>query len=307
VLNFAKRRGHRSCDAARRSSKKPWAKGLAPLLGRDAVCGSVTDDAWNSDFLACSYWMWPVRIAGHELSLRSSFPGNAELDDIYVRIASDEVPRLRFVQDDSKLPQRRRLRRPADQRYDGQIVTRHEVPTRGENWHDVLNALCFATFSRAKWALHSRQYRALKHLDPGVDQRWPSSRTREQDALTIFDEGGLVVAVADKAAYAELRQSRDMKQLNALTRAGQARVVPFGHAMLEHFVSGRGRPGGSARIVYVSAPLDADMLLTTEVDQLLATLIEDENEFCTPQEGFVRLVLSEAWEYPNVSYQSLSS
>jgi hypothetical protein len=57
-----------------------------------------------------------------------------------------------------------------------------------------MNGLVWATFPRAKRALHARQHRALAARVAERTERLPQTRSREQDALALFDEGGLVVA-----------------------------------------------------------------------------------------------------------------
>ena len=47
-------------------------------------------------------------------------------------------------------------RAPANERYDARIALERVVPTRARSWHDLLNALVWATFPRAKLALHAR-------------------------------------------------------------------------------------------------------------------------------------------------------
>ncbi len=140
-------------------------------------------------------------------------------------------------------------RRPRRQRgpvalgdlYDAHIA-RGEVPTRARNWHDFLNALVWATFPRAKRALHARQHTALQAWartsatplsdDAGVDAdrvtRLPNARTRELDALALIDEGGVLIT-------------------------GDARVI-FGHALYEGFVLAV--PSMIARGVILDAPTD---------------------------------------------------
>src|SRR5690606_26753214 len=97
-------------------------------------------------------------------------------------------PALRFAPQ-SKKP-RRAKRGPVelDQLYDGSIALRGEVPCLAQSYHDLFNAVIFAAFPLAKYALHARQFRALRErVTPGVT-RLPEARTREQDALTVFDE-----------------------------------------------------------------------------------------------------------------------
>ena len=130
-------------------------------------------------------------------------------------------------------------RRPRRQRgpvalgdlYDARIA-RGEVPTRACNWHDFLNALVWATFPRAKAALHARQHAAIRAWafhESSVVRHLPNARTRELDALALIDEGGVLVAPGGRAV--------------------------FGHALYEGL--GLGVPAMIARAVPLEEPTDA--------------------------------------------------
>jgi hypothetical protein len=109
---------------------------------------------------------------------------------------------------------RRGRRLGASERYDALITEQRVVPTRHGSWHDLLNALVWATFPRAKRALHARQHRAITSR-LGPDLRLPGGRTRDQDAVAMLDEGGVVI----------------------LNRGGDApSPIVFGHAIYERLV-----------------------------------------------------------------------
>ena len=94
-------------------------------------------------------------------------------------------------------------------RYEAAIVTAREVPTRDASPHDLLNALIWATFPRAKFALHRRFHEAEQ-------LRTVPGRTRFQDRLALLDEGAVL-------------RSPD---------GNVQRAVVFGHAILEHRIGG---------------------------------------------------------------------
>lgn len=156
---------------------------------------------------------------------------------------------VRFV------PAKRRPRRhrgpvALDDMYDAHII-RGEVPTRARDWHDFLNALVWATYPRAKAALHARQHRALltwarengELLEGDRVARLPNARTRELDALALVDEGGVLVLE-------------------------EARMV-FGHALFEGLVFRV--PAMIARAVPLEGSLaDADALLAARLAGPLA-------------------------------------
>ena len=80
-------------------------------------------------------------------------------------------------------------------------------------WHDFLNALVWATFPRAKLALHRRQHAAIERWIPPGATQLPNARTREQDALALVDEGGVLLC--------------------------EDRTFFFGHALFEGLVFGQ--------------------------------------------------------------------
>jgi hypothetical protein len=99
----------------------------------------------------------------------------------------------------------RSQRRVESLRYEASIVLQGEVPTRDGSAHDWLNALIWAAFPRAKFALHRRFHEAeLTRQVPG--------RTRFQDRLALLDEGAVL----------------------RTTPTDPRGCIVFGHAILEH-------------------------------------------------------------------------
>lgn len=242
---------------------------------------------WDPAFIARSPWLWPLCAAAEHLRTFASWPTLETFDALYAaRCQAPDLPQLCFRHDAH--PKARRAETPIahDTLYDGRIRLRGEVPTRPENWHDLLNVLCFATFPRSKYALHSRQYAALSQRLGKDATRLPNARTPEQDALTLFDEGGTVVAAGPVAAAALRESTKDTftETLIACVTAGQARVVPFGHALFEHLVEGVTCPGATARVLPMDS-LTPDAALLEAVDIALARRLRDESDFLHPSEA----------------------
>jgi Protein of unknown function (DUF3025) len=191
-----------------------------------------------------------------------------------------ELPAVRFAPPNPR-PRRSRGRAPLDPRqlYDGRIALEREVPCMTSSYHDLLNVLAWAAFPRAKHALHARQFRALAaRLSPHTMQL-PNRRTREQDALSLFDEGGSLLVTTPGLAR-RLRAGEEGAERLLVDEA--VRVVPFGHALMEH-VSFAGSPVRSAALVVcLEAPLPGGVELLDRVDQILAHRLADEREFMTP-------------------------
>jgi hypothetical protein len=177
---------------------------------------------------------------------------------------------------------RRGRRAPLDARalYDARITLDRTVPTRERSWHDLMNALVWGTFPRAKLALHARQHRAItERLTPGTCTL-PPTRTRELDALALLDEGGVVVLTKDPEAMHEALATMRAGVLRAHIESGAAEAVVFGHAIYESLAL------GVAPAVVASLALlrDKGEDLASNADRALATAIKDEGMLRSPDE-----------------------
>jgi len=196
------------------------------------------------------------------------------------------VPALRFEAAPAKKPRRRTRREPVilGELYEGRIVERGSVPTRLDDWHDFFNALAFLAFPAAKWALHARQYKLLAaRIDPRA-RRLPGARTREQDALSLLDEGGILIALEPERARALPADVEAFQvELAALLERGEARAVPFGHALFEHLVLGRDDMLGTMLVVPVCGPGQMERAaLRAALDGAFAALLRDPTQFMEP-------------------------
>ncbi|WP_433851887.1 DUF3025 domain-containing protein [Stenotrophomonas nitritireducens] len=114
--------------------------------------------------------------------------------------------------------------------YEARIATQGRVATRLENWHDLFNALVWLRHPAIKSALNARQCRHIAAMGP---QR----RNRAQQALTQFDECGVIVRVADPALL-PLWDGHRWSELFAGQAArwwdgGIAVAAVIGHALME--------------------------------------------------------------------------
>lgn len=124
--------------------------------------------------------------------------------------------------------------------YDSAIAEQGIVPTRPENWHDLFNALVWLTFPRAKRALHQRQWQAKRRRVEAGDEDF-SRRTKEQDTLTMLDEGGQLL-VCEPCVAPALRPLADedlpsrRARVQRLIDEGQVLQLIFGHGLLEQLL-----------------------------------------------------------------------
>ncbi|HEX4445600.1 MAG TPA: DUF3025 domain-containing protein [Polyangiaceae bacterium] len=192
--------------------------------------------------------------------------------------AQDAPPPVRFVASPPRVRPRRGRRREAivvRDLYDARITLDRVVPTRPDSWHDLMNALVWGTFPRAKLALHARQHRAIAERIAPDARTLPPTRTRELDALALLDEGGVILPWGDAS-----------------------RPVVFGHAIYESLALGI--PPAVVAGVRIDladieraegTPVTIDFL--PAIDAALARFIGDPARLQTP-EGLSRIELTGA-------------
>lgn len=235
-----------------------------------------------------SAWYWPIQPAIAALGALEAFPTREQLTALHASSAAAAgVPPLTFAPY-VKRTRKERRKGPVDvdTLYDGSISARHEVPTRDADWHDLFNALVFASFPRSKQRLHARQYAQLRLRIGENVRKLPGARSREQDALTLFDEGGTFVA----AGAALLEQLRPLEQprfyvaLREHIAAGELVVAPFGHALFEHKVAGLPGPSSFAFLLPVPELPKHRATLVPLLDDAFASVLANPERFCTPAE-----------------------
>jgi hypothetical protein len=119
---------------------------------------------------------------------------------------------------------------PAGSAYESHIFATACVPTR-PGWHDFFNALCWMRFPASKRQLNRLQAAAIQAAGGVQAQRGPL-----RDAVTLFDENAALLQAPDPLWAALL--ARDWQRLFVGLRPlwAQARLVLFGHALLEKLV-----------------------------------------------------------------------
>ena len=150
-----------------------------------------------------------------------------------------------------------------DENYEMRVHASGAVATRARNWHDLFNALAWLAFPRVKSALNARHAARIPHEN---GRRGPL-----RDLLTIFDEGGVLVAFSDPSLVELIRGFR-WPELFWTRRADVLRALRFvvvGHAVLEQ--ARRPWPGITCKALFV--PVDA-ALLDAPYERLLARLDE---------------------------------
>lgn len=149
-----------------------------------------------------------------DLLLGPRWPSIAALD---ARLA---LPGKRLVEQDAALL--------ADGLHYEVRIAQGRIATRADNWHDLFNALVWASCPQLKRALNVQQCGHIEAMPPG-------QRNRAQAALTQFDETGVIVRVRDDS----LRAAWDAHDWPALFDPVNwqsddiAITAVFGHALME--------------------------------------------------------------------------
>jgi hypothetical protein len=214
----------------------------------------------------------PLARAVEALGPHDDFPSLRELERVFER-----RPIVRFV---PPVPRRRHAAIDAEALYDARIVLERAVPTRARCWHDLMNALVWGTFPRAKRALHARQHSLIAaRIAPGARGLQP--RSPPLDALALLDEGGIVVTTNDPVAVECALRSRRAGCLRSLIRSRAADAVVFGHAIYESVALGV-KPAIVAAVVLGREGQDSDVVHAT--DAALASAIADDSRFLSPRD-----------------------
>lgn len=138
----------------------------------------------------------------------------------------------------------------ADPYYEVHLFETGEVHSRPGNAHDLFNALCWLAFPRTKARINA--------LHAGEIPREAGRRGRFRDLLTIFDEGGALVACANPELNALIRDFR-WPALYWERRAqlrDAMRFIVLGHATLEQALAPW--PGITCKALFIDPAADAD-------------------------------------------------
>jgi hypothetical protein len=181
---------------------------------------------WDAGFLARSPMFEPLR--AHAGVFDARWPRLADLQRLLD--SRNPPPRNAGGTPLRVVPQRRRAVAFEDG-YEPRIYLKGELQVREGSWHDLFNVLVWLSFPLAKAALNERHYLAL-----GAQRaRGAGNRGPLQDALTLFDEGGVIVASSDDELLACLRDWRwkDLFWRNRARLHARMRFSLFGHAVYE--------------------------------------------------------------------------
>lgn len=133
--------------------------------------------------------------------------------------------------------------------YERAVMDQATLALRADTWHDRFNVASWCLFPQSKAALNAAHVADLDGAASGA-------RSPLRDALTLFDEDGAVVAVADPRLEDAIRGFQWREAFIDRRAAVETRAVcvPFGHALLEKLLD----PfiGLTAKAIFVPVPED---------------------------------------------------
>jgi len=188
--------------------------------------------------------------------------------------------------------------------YELRIAQTGEIETRAESWHDLFNALAWIAFPQAKARINA-QHAAI--LEEGGEEE-ARHRSPERDALTVFDEAGVIVA-SSSPELLRLITAFDWKELFWHRRAqleAHVRFIPFGHGLFEQALA----PyiGMVAKTVFVPVS-DFFLMLSPEsqreeADRLVAAHFADRKRFASAKSMAPMPVLGVPGWHPETANES---
>ncbi len=193
---------------------------------------------WDKEALLRSPLFTPL----HPVLANLEAKGFPALQDCNALLASRHPPitvqsgkPLRFVaQERGKLP--------FEAQYEPRCYLRGEVPTRADNWHDLLNALVWLAFPKAKGAINARHFQALmekRHVQTNKPEEAGAATRSERGAVrdvnTLLDESGVIVVYAEPELATLLRdfQWRELFWRRRAQVQASMGFYLFGHGLYE--------------------------------------------------------------------------
>ena len=224
-------------------------------------------DYWNTDWLNRSGMFAPLHAAGSNLP-QIGWPNPETLNalaDGAGRVVNAQGLRVRFVAQAAKSKE-------FGQGFEQRAFLKGEVQVRPLDWHDLFNALAWMTFPTTKAVINARHFESLSEAQS-------VNRAPVRDAMTLFDEEGVVVVSSDARLLELVREFR-WKEL-FWKRRDEVRermsFILFGHALyhkaLDPFIGMTGKAVLlNVPAHFVQLPLNAQV---AQADRLLAACMWD--------------------------------
>ncbi len=209
----------------------------------------TTLDTWDANFFHKSPMFQALLPFSREFEQFSVWPELSDLKTLFSLHGMDMTPVAQ-------------AEKPAcfEDYYEPRIFLKRELQTRRENWHDLFNALVWLRFPQAKSELNKLHYQTA------VQRQAKTNRSPQENAITLFDESGIIV-ISDNAALLQLIREHQWRQLFVQHRedfANHIRCIVFGHALYEKALSPYIGMTAQALLIQSDELLSADISLVDE-------------------------------------------
>lgn len=190
---------------------------------------------WTPDFVSRSPIFLPLSPWAEKFSqFEDAWPAlndyQALLDALATPIVTLTGKALKIVQQDGK---------PGhfSEHYAPRIYLTGEIQTRTENWHDFFQFLTWFMFPKTKAVINSIHIPAAQsRIESDSDL---GRRSRIENMLSLFDEGGAVILCSDESLLQLIRdfQWKTLFWQRRGELAEKLKLVTFGHALFEKGLS----------------------------------------------------------------------
>lgn len=172
------------------------------------------------------------------------------------------------------------------QGYEPRTFLTGELQTRHESWHDLFNLLAWASFPLTKAMLNAQHYALLEAR--AAQSTLSAPRHPPQDALTQFDESGVVIVSADQT-LSELLQNFQWKELFCARRAEVLTHMCcylFGHGLMEKALAPYRGMTGKGIVLQVELDFFRQTLAQqmASIDAQLAVWVADRQKLSAPRD-----------------------
>ena len=238
---------------------------------------------WDPQFLSRSPMFEPLYAIASNLMKHATWPNLQDYQQLLHTtekiISNQNGQPIRFVTQGQK---------PLhfSEKYEPRIFLAGEIQTRTQNWHDLFNSLVWLTFPKAKAIINARHYVAFRSRNEAEMNK--TNRPKIQDAITLFDESGVVVAYSDEN-LASLLKTFQWKTLfweqRTAIPAGMKSFL-FGHSLYEkalHPYTGMTGKGCLVKVdkLFFDKPVTEQV---AELDEKIAAILSDESKLTSPRE-----------------------
>lgn len=195
------------------------------------MANRIIQHHWNPDFSALSPLFMPIADLAMIL-IKNNKENWPDLSD-YQHLLKANVGEL-YSQQGAAIHFVSQAKKTAhfNHQYESRIYLEGEIQTRTENWHDFFQVLIWCLFPRIKIQLNTLHYQASAKRYSSSGQQ---NRSAIENALTLFDECGVIIASSDSSLLELIREFR-WKELFWRRRAEieqNLHCVIVGHALYE--------------------------------------------------------------------------